>query len=118
MLTNEQFVTIDWMQHQSSLNAFQAHIDSDGYVRAVISPSDPGVPNWLDTGGMREVFTILRWQALAAEPVQGEPAATLKMSTYDRLRNDLPTDTVWVDATQRQHLLEQRIAAYQRRITD
>jgi hypothetical protein len=33
----------------------------------VISPVDPGVPNWIDTGGRREGYMIVRW-VLADHP--------------------------------------------------
>ena len=47
---DDRFCTVDWVNRQSSLNDAQAHIDSDGRFRAVISQQDPGVPNWLDKG--------------------------------------------------------------------
>ncbi|MEV6096519.1 DUF1214 domain-containing protein [Nocardia sp. NPDC051981] len=34
---------------------------ADGTVRLVIAGSDPGVPNWLDTGGRGRGFVLLRW---------------------------------------------------------
>lgn len=33
----------------------------DGTVRVVIAAEDPGVPNWLDTGGRGRGFIVLRW---------------------------------------------------------
>jgi len=51
LLTDDQFATVDWMNRQSSLNGYQAALDKDGKFRAVIAVKDPGVPNWLDTGG-------------------------------------------------------------------
>jgi hypothetical protein len=42
--------------------------EKDGRVRLVISGSDPGVPNWLDTGGRHRGFVILRWLDGAAAP--------------------------------------------------
>jgi len=117
-LTEWLYRSLDYHQRQSSLTASQSAVDGDGRIRLVIARRDPGTANWLDTGGVSEVFTILRWQALAAEPVNGGPAASLTMSTYDRLRADLPADTVWVDAARRKAQLEARLAAYQRRITD
>lgn len=33
----------------------------DGKVRLVVAHRDPGVPNWLDTGGRRRGFVTLRW---------------------------------------------------------
>ncbi|MGV0717756.1 DUF1214 domain-containing protein [Mycolicibacterium sp. XJ662] len=34
---------------------------ADGTVRVVLAGHDPGVPNWLDTGGRRRGFIVLRW---------------------------------------------------------
>jgi hypothetical protein len=42
--------------------------EKDGRVRLVISGIDPGVPNWLDTGGRHRGFVILRWLDGAAAP--------------------------------------------------
>jgi hypothetical protein len=33
----------------------------DGTVRVAIATDDPGVPNWLDTGGRQQGFIVLRW---------------------------------------------------------
>ena len=51
----------DYVFHQSSLNRHQARIDADGKFRAVLSPVDPGVPNWLDTMGMNFGMLQYRW---------------------------------------------------------
>ena len=43
----------------------------DGKVRLVLAHRDPGVPNWLDTGGRRRGFVTLRWlDNPAAPPVE------------------------------------------------
>jgi len=111
MLTNEQFVTIDWMQHQSSLNAFQAHIDRDGYVRVVISANDPGVPNWLDTGGYLRGGIQVRWNNCSSAP---NPVATkIKLA---ELRRHVPGDTPTVSAAERDKSLRERRLAAQMRI--
>lgn len=52
----------------------------DGTVRIVIAGEDPGVPNWLDTGGRRHGFVILRWLDNPEPPavqVAVTPAATV-----------------------------------------
>src|SRR5690606_8654728 len=45
LVADDRFCTIDWVNRQSSINDSQAHIDSDGKFRAVVSRRDPGVPN-------------------------------------------------------------------------
>ena len=59
-LGNQWWETIHYGRHQSSLNAHQAAIDSDGILRVVISSHDPGVANWLDTAGHSNGAMILR----------------------------------------------------------
>ncbi len=50
-LGNYWWETIDYANHQSSLNGHQAVLDDDGVFRAVVAGHDPGVANWLDTAG-------------------------------------------------------------------
>jgi hypothetical protein len=45
-LGNIWWETIDYGNHQSSLNGFQAAVDDDGIVRVVVAHQDPGVANW------------------------------------------------------------------------
>lgn len=40
----------------------------DGTVRIVVAGEDPGVPNWLDTGGRQHGFLVLRWLDNPAPP--------------------------------------------------
>src|SRR3546814_12963979 len=61
LLADQLFNTIDWEKCQSSLNGFQARLDSDGRFRAVIAAEDPGVPNWLDTAGRFKGAVQGRW---------------------------------------------------------
>ena len=103
--------TIDWFTHQSSLNGSQAMIDDDGKFRAVISPVDPGVPNWLDTGGHFQGSLMLRWMAASSGP---EPIVTIV--SFSEVRNHLPDTTPVVTAQQRSEILRQRnISAQLRR---
>jgi hypothetical protein len=55
------FELVDIADRQSSLNHTQALADPDGRVRVVVAHRDPGVPNWLDTGGRRAGLLTLRW---------------------------------------------------------
>ena len=47
------YVSLDYINHQTSLTADQARIDPDGQLRFVISERDPGVANWLELTGRR-----------------------------------------------------------------
>jgi len=52
---------IDPRRRRSSLTNASAIPTSEGLVRIVVSASDPGVDNWLDTGGRQRGFVIVRW---------------------------------------------------------
>jgi hypothetical protein len=45
-----------------------ASVDEDGKVRLVVAATDPGVGNWLDTGGRQRGFVVLRWLDNPAAP--------------------------------------------------
>lgn len=114
-LTDWLYRSLDYQRIQSSLTAAQASIDSDGLIRTVIARRDPGVWNWLDTGGYENVLMILRWQAM--QPEGRAIFASATMTTIDALRSQLPTDTRWVNAWERAAQLARRVAGYQRRIS-
>jgi hypothetical protein len=53
--------SLDYRYTTTNLNNHTAQRNADGNWRLVISPTDPGVPNWLDTQGRREGYMIVRW---------------------------------------------------------
>jgi hypothetical protein len=95
--------TIDWFNHQSSLNGGQAMLDPDGRFRAVIAMEDPGVPNWLDTGGHAEGSLMLRWTEASSGP---EPS--LRLVKLAEIRTHLPETTATVTPEMRQENLRLR----------
>lgn len=95
--------TIDWINHQSSLNAAQARLDSDGRFRAVIALDDPGIPNWLDPAGRSEGSLMLRWTGASSRP---EPV--LKIVPAADIRSHLPPDTPFVTPQQRDETIRVR----------
>lgn len=95
--------SIDWVNHQSSLNGGQGRIDSDGRFRAVIALDDPGVPNWLDPGGNREGAIMLRWTEASSGPIP-----SLRASPQAGLRAHLPADTPVVTHEMRRAALANR----------
>lgn len=61
------YISLDYVNHQTSLTADQARIDPDGRMRFVISERDPGVVNWLERTGHRRGYVQIRWQRLSRE---------------------------------------------------
>lgn len=98
------FEAPDYANRISSLNGAQVHIDSDGKVRWVIAHRDPGVQNWIDTGGRREGYLMYRW--MWSEDL-AEPQA--KLVRFAELQRHLPADTPAFSVEQRrQQLIERR----------
>ena len=52
---------IDPRRRHSSITNAAAVARADGTVRVVAAASDPGVPNWIDTGGRHRGWVLLRW---------------------------------------------------------
>jgi hypothetical protein len=61
------YISLDYINHQTSLTADQARIDPDGKLRFVISERDPGVVNWLERTGHRRGYVQIRWQRLTRD---------------------------------------------------
>jgi hypothetical protein len=61
------YVSLDYINHQTSLTADQARIDPDRRMRFVISERDPGVANWLELTGRRRGYVQIRWQRLTRD---------------------------------------------------
>lgn len=69
--------SIDYDRHISCLNNFQAQSNSDGSFTVAISPTDPGIHNWLDTGGNRFGAMVARWESMTEEATtRGDGAAS------------------------------------------
>ncbi len=109
-LGNYWMESLDFANHQSSLNGGQARLDADGVFRAVISRSDPGVPNWLDTAARSEGSMIYRWNQADAAPIP--QCRVVKLS---ELRALLPRETPVVTPAERRAAVERRREAIRKR---
>ncbi len=103
MLADELFATIDWTNRQSSLNGHQARLDADGRFRAVLSLRDPGVPNWLDTGGYLRGVIQNRWNQASSAP-----CPSIERIKLADVRAHLPKDTPVVSPAERDLALRAR----------
>lgn len=107
---NPLATTIDYVLHQSSLNDAQAQVDADGRVRCVLSVSDPGVPNWLDSGGWLSGGVQWRWNE-----VDSAPHPSVRRVKLSELQKALPLETPRIAAAERAARLSNRAAYYQQR---
>jgi len=68
MLWNVHMQTLEYRSRQSSLNSAQIAREPDGTYRIVISATDPGVPNWIDTEGHRRGTIFWRFVLPEEQP--------------------------------------------------
>ena len=62
LIGNHWWIALDAARRSGALNTSQARSNRDGTITYVISARDPGVHNWLDTGGLHEGIVQVRWQ--------------------------------------------------------
>lgn len=93
----------DMANHITSLTGTDIHVDTDGYVRLVLSAADPGVPNWLDISGYEQGVFVTRWIWCR----QG-PDINTEVSQTSDLRQKLPKDHPEVSADQRREQIARR----------
>ena len=111
-LGNPWWETIHYGRHQSSLNAHQISVDSDGLVRVVVSSRDPGVANWLDTAGHSNGAMILR-----CVRTDTAPTPSVRSVKFDDIASALPAETRKVTADQRARIVEARRRAVSERFS-
>jgi hypothetical protein len=111
-LGNQWWETIHYGRHQSSLNAHQAKVDSDGILRVVISSRDPGVANWLDTAGHSNGAMILR-----CVRTETAPTPSAKVVKFADVASELPAGTATVSPAQRAAIIAARRRAVHQRFS-
>ena len=58
----------EYRQRHVCTNNGLAEMNDDGSWTVIIAAKDPGVPNWLDTGGRPEGYALIRWVLPASLP--------------------------------------------------
>jgi hypothetical protein len=109
-LCNFWLESLDYANHQSSLNGHQAMVDPDGVFRGVVALRDPGVANWLDPVGHPEGSMIYRWNIADAMPIP-----SLRIVKLAKLRAVLPDGTRTVTSVERARAIEGRREGVRRR---
>jgi hypothetical protein len=82
------YISLDYINHQTSLTADQAQADPDGMLRFVISERNPGVANWLERTGHDRGYIQLRWQHLSADLTDAD-GPTAEVVPFDALPDRL-----------------------------
>lgn len=76
------YLSLDYINHQTSLTADQARVDPDGMIRLVVSERNPGLANWIERTGHARGYVQFRWQRLSREmkPQDGPQVEVVSMA--------------------------------------
>ncbi len=88
-LGSQWYISLDYINHQTSLNGTQAQQDPDGKIRIVVSDRNPGVTNWVETLGHRKGFLQFRWQRVSRELTEAD-GPTVELVDIDSVPRHLP----------------------------
>jgi hypothetical protein len=83
------YISLDYINHQTSLNASQAQADPDGKIRIVVADRNPGITNWVETLEHRRGFLQFRWQRLSRQLTQADGPA-VELVDFDTVPAVLP----------------------------
>ncbi|WP_244930070.1 hypothetical protein [Nocardioides sp. W7] len=114
-LSNIWGTTLEVLDRTGSLNKAQSRPNDDGTYTYVIAGEDPGVPNWIDTGGLPEGILTLRMAEFPDGGARPDLAATGRVVRLEEVGSlALPTVTPEERAAQ----LAERRTGYLRRLPE
>jgi len=115
-VTDDWTITKDYWNEQTSLNNVQAVADDadNTTYTIVVSPSDPGVANWVSTGGLNQGTISIRFQDIDPAVTQ-LPTVSARVVPLSDLASALPADTRYVTAAQRAAQIATRKAGFDNR---
>ena len=115
-LTDPWWVSREHIRANGNLNNVAAKANKDGSFTYVISAKDPGIQNWLDTGGLHEGSILIRWQDLP-ETVKSADGAVreIKLVKLNELPKLLPAEATQVTPEQRKQQYASRALSYAHR---
>ncbi|WP_101951746.1 hypothetical protein [Mycobacterium sp. 3519A] len=83
------YISLDYINHQTSLNGTQAQADPDGKIRIVVADRNPGITNWVETLGHARGYLQFRWQRVSRE-LTAEDGPTAEVVDFDEAPGALP----------------------------
>jgi hypothetical protein len=76
-LNNYWMESLDYQYYNISINKHSAVYEADGSVRVLVSPEDPGLPNWIETAHHREGTMCWRWYRIHPGSQAVQPACRI-----------------------------------------
>lgn len=115
-VTDGWLIAPDGKSHLTSYNTAQAVPNGDGSYTYIVSPKDPGVSNWVDSGGLKQGYAIVRWQSLKPGKTADGLLKSVRFESLAKLKAagmpGVPTAT----PAQRKAQLAKRVADYDLRL--
>jgi hypothetical protein len=112
-VTNDWTITNNYWDEQTSLNNAQAVANADGTYTIVVSPTDPGVGNWVSTGGLNQGTISIRFQHFDSSST-ASPTVSSQVVSIDQLSSIIPAGQ-FVTPAERQAQLELRKSGFNKR---
>lgn len=118
-VTNDWTITDDTRNQQTSLNNSQAIKNADGTYTIVVSKNDPGVANWVSTGGLNQGTISMRFQGVDPDSTNNPTVTTqvVKVSEVAGIVAGDPNTTPEQLNYDRAQQIAERQAGYDRRYT-
>ncbi|MBK8306364.1 MAG: DUF1214 domain-containing protein [Gammaproteobacteria bacterium] len=117
VVTNPWSISCEHIRHTGSLNGNQTRPNADGSYTYVICATDPGVANWLDTGGLDIGNYFVRWMNFPELPSSGDDlvreVTLVKLADLDQI---LPRDMPRLTPVQRAREMNTRARTFERRL--
>ena len=79
-LDNYWMESLDYRYLRIAINNHSANLNPDGTVTIAISAKNPGLANWIETGGHNIGTMLLRWVNASTFP---EPLTTIEKLDYE-----------------------------------
>ena len=111
-------LSLPYADKMGHLNMHQMAPDADGWFTYVVAHADPGVHNWIDTGGLEQIIIGQRWQAFGPGGPSEEPAISGRVVKFADLEREVPGGAVRIDAAGRKAQIAARLAGYQARFAE
>ncbi|WP_445166145.1 Ig-like domain-containing protein [Mycolicibacterium sp. Dal123E01] len=116
-VTNQWTITDNYWDQQTSLNTSQSDINDDNETYTiVVSPADPGVANWVSTGGLNQGTISIRFQDFDPNS-DVDPTVSSQVVKLSQLDGVLPAGTVFVTPEERAAQIATRQLGYNKRYT-
>ena len=103
---------LPYVMAQTTLNDTQAFHSDDGYTYYVVSATNPGVANWLDTGGLTTGEIFARYENVTDRADAIGLGVEAHVVSMDDLANWLPDDTPAVSPEEFAADMARRVFSY------